>query len=95
MTEQSGIARALEALGSEIIKREAQLNLKKALHDDAKKQLAELIKKNDELTEQLKQAEADRDAACRYALKLEKLLEGCKTVYNDLTTGGADECKKS
>lgn len=95
MTEQSGIARALEVLGGEIIKIEALLSLEKALHDEANERLVELLAKNKELTEQLKQTEAERDDACAYALKLEGLLDGCKEVYNDLTTGGADKCKKS
>ena len=95
MREAEGIVRALEVLGDEITKNEAALRHVMNQRDEIKKEADVLRAKVKELTEQLQRAEAERDDACHYALKLEKLLEGCKAVYNDLTAGGADECKKS
>lgn len=95
MIEQAGIARALEVLGDKIGEAEGLRRLAIEAKQAYKKEADELREKNKELTERLKRAEEDRDAACSYALKLERLLEGCKAVYNDLTAGGADKCKKS
>lgn len=95
MSETTGITRVIEVLGDEIAKREGSLLFAMKQRDELKKEADALRGENKELTERLKQAEADRDAACAYALKLEKLLEGCKAVYNDLTAGGDDKCKKS
>ena len=95
MREPEGIVKAFEALGDEITKKEAALRHVMNQRYDLQKEVDELRAKVKELTEQLKQTEAERDDACRYALKLEKLLEGCKEIYNDLTAGGADKCKKS
>ncbi len=95
MRETEGIVRALAVLGDEITKNEAALRHVMNQRDEIGKEADALRAKVKELTEQLKQAEEARDDACRYALKLEKLLEGCKAVYDDLTAGGADKCKKS
>lgn len=95
MTEQSGIVRAVKALGDKISETEAALRHVMNQRDDFKREADELRANVRELTEKLKQAEADRDAACSYALQLEKTLEGCRELYNDLTRGGADTCKKS
>lgn len=95
MTEPTGIVRAIEVLGDEIKKQEAALRHVMNQRDDLKRENGELREQNKELTERLKQAEDDRDAACSYALQLERLLEECRKVYNELKEGGADNCKKS
>lgn len=85
MTEQTGIARALEVLGNKIAE----------VEEKRKSEADELREKNKELTAQLKQAEEDRDAACAYALQLERMLEECRKVYTELKEGGGELCKKS
>ena len=95
MIEQAGTARALEVLGDKINELEAALHCVTSQRDDLRREADELEQKNAELTDKLKQANRDLEHARSYALKLENLLEGCKAVYNDLTAGGADKCKKS
>ena len=95
MTEHSGIARALEVLGDKIVETEDFLLDVERQLSSASRELESLRAQNNDLTERLKQAETDRDAACSYALQLEKMLEECKKVYNNLKEGGAGDCKKS
>ena len=102
MTEQTGIARALAVLGDKIGEAEGLRRLAIEAKEAYKREADELREKNKELTERLKQAEDDRDAACSYALQLERLLEECRKAYNALhegepkpPEGGADNCKKS
>ena len=95
MTEQTGIARALEVLGEKIAEAEELKRLALEAKEAYKREAAELREKNKELTERLKQAEDDRDTACGYALQLEALLEECRKCYRALKEGGAEHCKKS
>lgn len=95
MTEKSGIARALEVLGDKIAEAEGLRHLANEQKNVYKREADELREKIEELTEKLKQADKELESVCSYALKLENLLEGCKAVYNDLTAGGDDKCKKS
>lgn len=102
MTEQTGIARAIEVLGEKLADTEkelrvaqTELSLTKELHKDANARLMEQLHKNYELTQQLEQARAAEEAASSYALKLERLLEECRKAYEALKEGGAQNCKKS
>lgn len=95
MIEQAGIARALEVLGDKIGEAEGLRRLAIEAKEAYKREADELREKNKELTERLKSAEEDRDNACSYALKLERLLEECREAYAALKKGGADNCKKS
>ena len=95
MTEQTGIARALEVLGNKIGEAEGLARLAREAKEAYKRDADELREKNKELTERLKQTEEDRDAACAYALQLERLLEECRKVYTELKEGGSELCKKS
>lgn len=95
MTEHNGIARALQVLGDKIVETEDFLLDVENQLSNANRELESVREQNRELTERLKQAEDDRDAACSYALQLEQLLEECRKVYTELKEGGADNCKKS
>lgn len=95
MTEHSGIARALEVLGDKIVETEEFLLDVENQLSNANRELESLREENKELTDRLKQAEADRDTACGYALQLEELLKECREIYAKLQEGGGERCKKS
>ena len=95
MTERSGIARALEVLGDKIVETEDFLFDVENQLDSANRELESVREQNKELTERLKQVEADRDTACSYALQLEAMLEECRKMYAAQKEGGGERCKKS
>lgn len=94
MTEHSGIARALEVLGDKIVETEDFLLDVERQLSGANRELESLRAQNNDLTERLKQAETDRDAACSYALQLERLLEECRKVYKGLNDGEPEPPKE-
>lgn len=95
MTEQSGIARAIEVLGDKIAEAEGLRRLAIETKDSYKREADRLREENKKLTERLKTIEDDLDKACLYALQLEKQLEAYRTAEADTHAGGADKCKKS